>query len=103
MSFEDTFNEPKDRYFASEDLNFQAVDSPVVLDIEYGLSTHSVDGEIYCNGIGNVLVELSMDGSTYGNQFTLLAYETFSLFGYKLKSIRFTHSGADSSYRVVAR
>lgn len=108
MSFESDFNEPKDRYFASEDLDFQSGDSPSVLDIAGTVGNQgSVDGEILCrntaSNTGNILVELSSDGSTYGDQFTVYNLETFSLFGYKVKKIRITHTGTDSGYRVIAR
>ncbi len=44
MSFETDFQEPKDRYFASEDLDFQSGDSPVVLDVESSLGVKSIAG-----------------------------------------------------------
>ena len=108
MTFQNNFNEPKDRYFADEDLNFQAGDSPVVLDIAGVLGIPSIDGKILVKsniaGVnGNILVELSTDGVNYGAQFTVFNLETFPLFGYKVKKIRITHSGSDSGYRVVAR
>jgi hypothetical protein len=107
MSFQDDFNQPKDRYFASEDLNFQSGDSPVVLDIDSSLGVPSIDGKLVCKSTsgssGNILVELSNDGTNYGDQFTVFYLETFPLFGYSIKKIRITHSGTDSGYRVVAR
>ena len=101
MSFENNFNEPKDRYFASEDLNFQSGDSPVVLDVEGSLGIPSIDGKIVCKsqsggGNGSILIEMSSDGSNYDDQFTVFYLETFPLFGYKVSKIRITHSGTDS-------
>lgn len=108
MPFESDFNEPKDRYFAAENLDFTSSDSPAVLDIEGTLGTHSIDGRILCKrypggGSGNILVELSSNGTTYGDQFTVFNLETFPLFGYKIKKIRITYSGHHAGYRVIAR
>ena len=107
MSFIEVFNEPKDRYFASEDTDFQSGDSPVVLDIVGSLGVNCIDGKIVCKSTttnkGNILVEISEDGSTYGDQFTVFYYETFPLFGLSIAKIRITHTGTDSGYRVFAR
>jgi hypothetical protein len=107
MSYIEDFNEPKDRYFSSEDLDFQSGDSPVVLDVSGSLGIPSIDGKIVVKSTsgntGNILVEISSDGDTYGDQFTVFYLETFPLFGYKIKKVRITHSGTDSGYRVVAR
>ena len=107
MSYESDFNKPKDRYFASEDLDFVSGDSPAVLDIAGTLGVPAIDGEILVKATsgstGNILVEFSDDGSTYGDQFTLFYDTTFSLFGLSIKKIRITHSGTDSGYRVFAR
>jgi hypothetical protein len=111
MSFERDFQEPKDRYFASEDLNFQSGDSPVVLDIESSIGVKSNDCRILCKSnvgnTGNILVELSTDGSTYGTQFTVFNYETLpfniDILALKISKIRITHTGTDSGYRVLAR
>lgn len=103
----DNFNESKDRYFASEDLNFTSGDSPVVLNIFGTLNAKVVDGRIVCKSTtankGNILVEFSFDGTNYGNQFTLFYLETMPLFGFGIKKIRITHSGTDSGYRVWVR
>ena len=111
MSFETDFQEPKDRYFASEDLDFQSGDSPVVLDVESSLGVKSIDCRIACKSNtankGNILVELSTDGTTYGDQFTVFYSETLpfnlAILALKISKIRITHSGTDSGYRVVAR
>jgi hypothetical protein len=107
MTFISDFNQPKDRYFASEDLDFQSGDSPVVLDINGTLGVPSIDGKLVAKSnagnTGNILVEISDDGTNYGNQFTVFYLETFPLFGYKIKKIRITHTGTDSGYRLVAR
>ena len=107
MTFASDFDQPKDRYFASEDLNFQAGDSPVVLNIVGTLGVPTVDGRLVAKStsgsVGNILVEISTDGTNYGNQFTVFYLETFPLMGYSIKKIRITHTGTDSGYRLVAR
>ena len=107
MSFERDFNEPKDRYFAAEDLDFTSGDSPVVLDVSATIVVGSIDGEIICRNtsgnVGNILVEFSSDGTNYDSQFTVFNDDSFSLYGLKIKKIRITHSGTDSGYRVFAR
>ena len=105
--FLDDHYEPKVKYFAGEDLDFQAGDSQAVLDVEAEIGIAGIDGEILPKSNtaneGNILVELSADGTNYGNQFTVFYGSPFSLFGHSVKKIRITHSGTDSGYRVVAR
>lgn len=104
MNYLELYNEPKSKYFASEDSNFVSGDSPVVLDINSELLTNSVDGQIYCTSNAHgIYVEFSSDGTNYGNKFTIIPGEKFSLFGLKIKKIRISHIGSDSSYRVFAR
>jgi len=107
MTYESDFQQPKDRYFAAEDLDFQVGDSPVVLDTNGTLGVPGIDGRLVAKStsgsVGNILVEISTDGTTYGDQFTVFYLETFPLFGYSIKKIRITHSGTDSGYRLVAR
>lgn len=106
-SFERDFYKPNDAYFAAEDLDFQSGDSPAVLDITTSLQEGGKDGRILCKSTtgstGRILVEISHDGSNYGDQFSVFHLETFPLFGYKVKKLRITHSGTDSGYRVVVR
>lgn len=103
---QDNIDEGKDRYFGSEDTNFQSGDSPVVLDVAGSLGVPLVDGwlkNLPHASKGDVLVEFSMDGSTYGDQFTMKYLETIPLRGFKIKKIRLTHSGTDAGYRLLAR
>jgi hypothetical protein len=107
MDYKNLYYQPKDRYFAAEDYTFVVGDSPVVLDIaaKAAMGTPSIDGSILCRSTaaGDILVELSNDGTNYGDQFTLANTDIFSLFGHSVKKIRITHSGTDGGYRVVAR
>jgi len=107
MSFKSDFQEPKDRYFAAENLNFQVGSSPTISDISGSIGIPSIDGHILCKNTagstGNILVEISNDGLNYGDQFTLFNTETFDLSGLSIKKIRITHSGTDSGFRLFAR
>ena len=46
-------------------------------------------------------VALSVDGSTFGDEYTMKNGETFTLDKISVDSIRITHV-ADSAYRVIA-
>lgn len=82
-----------------EDTSFVVGDSPVVLDMFGDTGRRSVDGYIICDGPGDILVEITRNGLTYGPQFTMKKGERFSMLRIDCDSIRLTHS-ADSAYRV---
>ncbi len=84
---------------AYEDTSFVVGDSPVTLDINTDLGRNSRTGYIICDGAGDILVELSGDGTNYGTQFTMKDNEKVNLDGLSIDSIKITHS-SDSSYRV---
>jgi len=86
---------------AFEDSNFQVGDSPAVHDVNAALGGHNGhDGYITCDGAGDITVEFSPDGVTYGDAHTLKSAETISLEGLNIDLIRITRVSADSSYRV---
>ena len=92
-----------DKWQTFEDSSFVAGDSPVTLDI-YGSSLHEfpiAEGYIACDGTGSILVEIAQQGSDFGDQFTIKASEVVTLGYSRPGKIRITHSGTDSSYRVV--
>ena len=92
-----------DKWQVFEDSNFVAGDSPVVLDI-YGASLHEypiAEGYIACDGTGSILVEVAQQPDDYGEQFTIKANEVVTLGFSRPGKLRITHSGTDSSYRVV--
>ena len=106
MTYDRNFNQPKTKYYGSYDLDFTSSDSPVILDIRGSLKYYALDGEIFCksdSNSGNILVEFSSDGVNYGNQIPIYNNEIFPLSGLMVDSIRITHSGTDSGYRVFAR
>jgi hypothetical protein len=86
-----------------EDTDFTAGDSPFVIDFNADTGRNSIDGWIICGGGGNgdILIEISADGATYGDQFTMKNGENAILKGWDIDTIRITHSGTDSAYRVT--
>jgi hypothetical protein len=83
-----------------EDTSFVAGDSPVVLDFNAAAGRNALDGYIINDGPGDFTVEFSRDGATYGGAWTMKEFETMSLRNYDVDSIRITHGGTDSAYRV---
>jgi len=90
-------------YYPAEDSSFTAADSPVTIDINSNLGRNASTGYLVCDGSGDILIELSEDGSTFGTQFTMKNGETLDLTGLDVDSIRITHSGTDSAYRLFAK
>jgi len=107
VSFQADYYEVRDRYYASEDLNFQAGDSPVVLDVEASLGTYGRELWILCKsnsgGSGDILVEISSDGTNYGDQFTIFNLQTRVIKRVKVSKVRITHSGSDAGYQVYSK
>lgn len=86
-----------------EDSNFTVGDSPITLDI-YGAGLHEfpvAEGYVACDGTGSILVEVAQQYDDFGEQFTVKANEVVTLGFSRPGQIRITHSGTDSSYRVV--
>ena len=88
------------RNFYYEDLSFVTGDSPITLDVNTDLGRNSVDGTIINDGPGNILVEISDDGTNYGEQITLTDCDDIDLKNWDVDKIRLTWV-SDSSYRVV--
>jgi len=85
---------------AYEDTDFVSGDSPVVLDIFTDLGRAGHEGYILNDGAGNILVELSADGTNYGGSHTLKWGEQLMLNNLKINRIRLTWQ-EDSSYRTM--
>lgn len=100
----------KNIYKIYEDEDFTAADSPVELDIFTDLTTLADNGRnqygnsvsIYNTGKYDINLEVSMDGSTYGDVQTLKAKSIDNLTSSGIKKIRLTHTGNDSGYQVKA-
>ena len=87
-------------YVYYSDTSFIVGDSPIVLDIKTDLGRDGVNGWIRCDGSGNILVEISNNGTDYGTQYTLKSGEAENILGDRVSKIRLTHSGTDSAYRI---
>lgn len=96
---------PVGKFFVAEDTNFVTGDSPVVLDIAGTLSSDSKQtgnrGYIRVDGAGDILVEISHDGTNYMSQFRLKNADSFDLTGISVSKIRLTWV-SDSAYRVLS-
>lgn len=88
------------RTVSYEDSNFQTGDSPLVLDVNTDLGRNGRDGYILNEGAGNIIIEVSDDGSNYGGQHTVPAGFVFYLEGLDLNKIRLTWV-ADTSYKAA--
>ncbi len=88
------------RPFPYKDTSFVTGDSPIVLDVNTDLGRNSVDGNIINDGPGNILVEISNDGSNFSPQITLTDCDEFDLRNVDVDKIRLTWV-SDSSYRVT--
>ena len=100
MTAQNTYDIPKDSYFAAEDTSFGSGDSPATLDVLTDLSRFGNDGYVRCDGAGDIIVTISSDGSTFGSNTRIKQDETLTLRALKVDQIKITHSGTDSAYRV---
>lgn len=82
-----------------EDTSFVAGDSPAVLNFNAATGRNSVDGYVICDGPGNMIVDFSRDGATYGGAWTMYSGEMIGVRNYDIHSLRITWV-ADSAYRV---
>lgn len=92
---------PCSKMLASEDTSFVAGDSPRSIDVNDDLGTNGNRGYIKVDGAGDLLVEISHGGTNYEDQFTLKNGDAFDLTGLDVDTIRLTHSGTNTSYRVL--
>ncbi len=82
-----------------EDTSFVIGESPVTLDINNDLGRNAVDGFIINDGAGDFTVEISDDGSSYGDALTMKDGEVLSLTSLDIDKIKITWV-ANSAYRV---
>ena len=82
-----------------EDTSFVTGDSPVVHDFNTDASRNASDGWIICDGDGEIQVDYSIDGLTYGDKFTMKKGEVVDLLSMNIDKIRVTWV-SDSSYRI---
>ena len=82
-----------------EDTSFVTGDSPAVLDVNTDLGRNGKDGYMINDGAGNILVEFSNNGTTYGGQHTTKSGEILSVTDLDIDRIRLTWV-TNSSYRI---
>jgi len=82
-----------------EDTAFVLGDSPAILNFFGATGRNSVDGYVICDGIGDMIVDFSRDGITYGGAWTMHQGEMIGVRNYDIHSLRITYV-ADSAYRV---
>lgn len=85
---------------AYEDVSFQEADSPLVLDVLTDLGRVGHEGYFLNDGTGNILLEISGDGVTYGGSNTLRWGEQLILANLNVGKIRLTWQ-EDSSFRAM--
>ena len=97
-------------YKIYEDEEFTSADSPVVLNISSDLSTLSGNGDnqyanslnVYNTGNYDLQLEISMDGTTYGDSQVVKSKSVDNLNSSGIKAVRLTHLGNDTGYQVKA-
>jgi len=83
-----------------EDTSFVTGESPRVLEVLTDLGRNGHDGYIVNDGAGDIKVEVSDDGTTYGGQHTLKKDEWIDFFMLDIAEIRLTWV-ADCGYRCM--
>ncbi len=84
----------------SENENFQAGDSPATIDVNTSLGRNGTQFLIWNDGPGDIKVEVSTDGSTYGGKHTMKEGEVYGITDVSVDSIRLNWI-SNSAYRVV--
>jgi len=84
-----------------ESTNFQVGSSPVTISVFNDLGKFPSDGYIVCDGAGSILVQISDNGTNFGDSFTMLNDEILELKYLTIHTIKITHSGSDSAYRIL--
>ena len=88
-------------YFFKEDANFVAGDSPKIIDVTTEISSNNGFLCLKNDGPGDILLSLSLDGTTYGDDIRIKSTE-YKQCGLPIKKIKITHTGTDSAYRLYS-
>lgn len=86
-----------------KDDDFQSGESPRVLDIQTDLGRPANAGSIVNAGNNPLDVEISQDGTVYGDVMEIDAGSDLSLDHFDAKKIRLTWNTGNTKYRVVAQ
>ena len=87
-----------------ENTNFVVGQSPVTLDFNVALGRNATRFSLINDGAGTFTVEISNDGNTFGDAYTLKAGETYPeemSVNIDVDSIKLTHV-SDASFRCLA-
>jgi hypothetical protein len=102
MTFQQNFNEPKERSFEAEDISFVTGDSPATHDINDDLQRNSIDGHVINDGPGDILMTWSPDGTNFSGNIRIKNLEIFDLSGLSIDTIKMAWV-TNSAYRIFAR
>jgi len=83
-----------------EDSSFEAGDSPAVHNFLSDTGRRAQEGWIICDGDGDIQVDYSRDGITYGDKFTVKSGEVVDFLRLDIARIRVTYVSANSGYRI---
>lgn len=91
-------NEDIDNNVVSEDNSFTAAESPRVIDLATTLGGNSTRGYMIVKS-ADLQVEVSSDGTTYSDPFTIPKNSIFNWTGQlSIAKIRLTHTGTNAKY-----
>lgn len=76
---------------AYEDANFTSAETLSVLDVRTDLGRSAHKGYIVNDGPGDMKVEISFDGNTYGGLHTLRGGDVLDIDDFKINKIRLTY------------
>jgi len=83
-----------------EDTSFVTGESPATHDFFVDAGRYAQDGFIVCDGAGNIQVDITRDGVTYSDKWTMKSGEIVDLERLDIKKIRVTWV-SDSAYRIL--
>jgi len=83
-----------------EDDSFISSDSPQSHNFNSDAGRNSVDGWIICDGAGDIQVDYSPDGITFGDKWTMKTGEVVNLSHLNIHTIRITYVSQNSAYRI---
>lgn len=92
-------SKPYTNYFSVYDTGFVTGDSPVTHDINTNLGRNGTSGYISNDGAGSFIVNLSSDGTTFGDDILFKVGDTLDLEDLSISKVKITWV-SDSSYRV---
>jgi len=86
----------------TEDTSFVVGDSPATFDVNTALGRNGTQFQVFNDGAGDIDVSISNDGAVFGNEHSVQSEEVYVINNISVDSIRITHTGTDSAYRVLA-